>query len=96
MVIGDVEQGARITAKGNVIVLGELKGTVVAGAAGNEEAVIVALTMAPYQLRIAGIETEINEKGRRLGRGPMTAAVEDQGILLTQIKKSFFNMLKSV
>ena len=35
-----------------------------------------------------GIETEINEKGRRLGRGPMTAAVEDQGILLTQIKSA--------
>ena len=96
MVIGDVEQGARITAKGNVIVLGELKGTVVAGASGNQEAVIVALTMAPYQLRIAEFETEVNEKGRRLGRRPVTASVEDQRISLTQIKKSFFDVLKSV
>ncbi len=96
VVIGDVEQGARITAKGNVIVLGELKGTVVAGASGNQEAVIVALTMAPYQLRIAEFETEVNEKGRRLGRGPVTASVEDQRISLTQIKKSFFDVLKSV
>lgn len=96
VVIGDVEQGARITAKGNVIVLGELKGTVVAGAAGNEEAVIVALTMAPYQLKIAGYETQVNEKGRRLGRGPVTASVEQEAILLTQIKKSFFDVLKSV
>ncbi len=96
VVIGDVEQGARITAKGNVIVLGELKGTVVAGASGNQEAVTVALTMAPYQLRIAEFETEVNEKGRRLGRGPVTASVEDQRISLTQIKKSFFDVLKSV
>ncbi len=96
VVIGDVEQGARITAKGNVIVLGELKGTVVAGASGNEEAVIVALTMAPYQLRIGEFETEVNEKGRRLGRGPVTAFVEGQAISLTQIKKSFFDVLKSV
>ncbi len=96
VVIGDVEQGARITAKGNVIVLGELKGTVVAGASGNQEAVIVALTMAPYQLRIAEFETEVNEKGRRLGRGPVTASVEDQRVSLTQIKKSFFDVLKSV
>ena len=96
VVIGDVEQGARITAKGNVIVLGELKGTVVAGASGNEEAVIVALTMAPYQLRIGEFETEVNETGRRLGRGPVTAFVEGQAISLTQIIKSFFDVLKSV
>ena len=56
----------------------------------------MALTMAPYQLRIAEFETEVNEKGRRLGRGPVTASVEDQRISLTQIKKSFFDVLKSV
>ncbi|MCI8836551.1 MAG: septum site-determining protein MinC [Hungatella sp.] len=96
VVIGDVEPGARVTAKGNVIVLGELKGTVVAGASGNREAVAVALTMAPYQLKIAGFETEINEKGRRLGRGPMTASVENETICLNSIKKSIFNVLKSI
>ncbi len=34
VIIGDVEHGARVTAKGNVIILGELKGTVTAGVAG--------------------------------------------------------------
>ena len=79
-----------------MIVLGELKGTVVAGAAGNEETVVVALVMAPYQIKIAGFETEINEKSRRLGRGPMTASVENEAVSVTQIKKSFFNVLKSI
>ncbi|WP_320955886.1 septum site-determining protein MinC, partial [Enterocloster asparagiformis] len=35
VVIGDVDHGARIIAKGNIIVLGELKGTAAAGMAGN-------------------------------------------------------------
>lgn len=96
VIIGDVEQGARVTARGNVVVLGELKGTVVAGAAGNELAVIVALTMAPYQLKIANLSTKINEKGRRMGRGPMTAAIEQGEICVTPIKKSFFNVIKSI
>ncbi len=96
VIIGDVEQGARVTARGNVVVLGELKGTVVAGAAGNELAVIVALTMAPYQLKIANLSTKINEKGRRMGRGPMTAAIEQGEICVTPIKKSFLNVIKSI
>jgi len=96
VVIGDVEQGARVMAKGNVIVLGDLKGTVIAGAAGNEEAVIVALTMAPYQLKIGEVSTPVNEKGRRLGRGPMTAAAENGEICVTSMKKSFFSVLKSI
>lgn len=96
VVIGDVEQGARVTAKGNVIVLGELRGTVVAGAAGNEESVIAALTMAPTQLKIADVATKINEKGRRLGRGPMTAEIREGEICVISIKKSFFNVIKSI
>ena len=96
VVIGDVEQGARVTAKGNVIVLGELKGTVMAGAAGNAEAVVVALTMAPYQLKIADAATPVNEKGRKMGRGPVTASLTDGKILMDPLKKSFFNVLKSI
>ena len=34
VIIGNVDHGARVTAKGNVIVLGELKGTVTAGVSG--------------------------------------------------------------
>ena len=96
IVIGNVEQGARVTAKGNVIVLGELRGTVFAGAAGNEDAVVVALTMAPYQLKIAGAESPVNEKGRKMGRGPMTVSITEGRLFTANIKKNFFNMLKSI
>jgi len=52
-VIGDVNPGAEIIAGGNVVVWGRLRGTVHAGADGNEDAVICALDLSPTQIRIA-------------------------------------------
>ena len=91
VVIGDVDHGARIIAKGNIIVLGELKGTAAAGMAGNREAVVVALEMAPTQIRISDATSRFNEKNKRLGRGPMIASVEQDEVLIQPIKKTFLN-----
>lgn len=96
VIIGDVCRGAKVTAKGNVIVLGKLSGSVTAGVAGNRDTVIVAFEMAPAQLRIADYSTGCREKERRLGRGPMIASVENCSISVKNIKKSFFNTLKSI
>ncbi|MEG0687615.1 MAG: septum site-determining protein MinC [Hungatella sp.] len=96
VIIGDICHGAKVTAKGNVIVLGELNGTVIAGVAGNEDTVIVAFEMAPVQLRISDYSTRFQEKGKRLGKGPMMACIENNTICLKTIKKSFFNMLKNI
>ena len=91
VIIGDVDHGARIIAKGNIIVLGELKGTAAAGMAGNREAVVVALEMAPTQIRISDATSRFNEKNKRLGRGPMIASVEQDEVLIRPIKKTFLN-----
>ncbi len=53
VIIGDVNPGAEITAGGDVIVWGRLRGLVHAGAMGDETAVICALVLNPTQLRIA-------------------------------------------
>ncbi len=53
VVLGDVNPGAEIVAGGNVVVWGRLRGTVHAGAAGDESAVVCALDLSPMQLRIA-------------------------------------------
>ncbi len=53
VIIGDVNPGASVVSKGNIIVLGTLRGTVCAGSAGNENAFILALDMSPMQIRIA-------------------------------------------
>jgi septum site-determining protein MinC len=54
IVIGDINPGAEITAGGDIIVWGRVRGMVHAGAQGNAEAVICALDLSPTQLRIAG------------------------------------------
>jgi len=53
VVLGDVNPGAEIIATGCVIVWGHLRGTVHAGAEGDEGAVVCALDLSPMQLRIA-------------------------------------------
>lgn len=53
IIIGDVNHGARVVSKGNIIVLGSLKGTAFAGATGNTNSFVVALDMNPTQIRIA-------------------------------------------
>jgi septum site-determining protein MinC len=65
VVVGDVNAGAEIIAGGDVVVWGKLRGTVHAGAAGDESAVVCALHLAPTQLRIAGYITISPEDKRR-------------------------------
>ena len=96
MVIGDVEHGARVTAKGNIIVLGELRGSAFAGASGDENTVIVALDMVPLQIRIGDHIQRGGEKGRRLGKGPVLAYVDNHAICTKTLKKSMFGMLNFI
>lgn len=80
VIIGDVNPGAQVTAGGNIIVWGRLRGVVHAGAEGDEEAIVCALDLTPTQLRIAE-KIAIPPKGRgkpqpevaRLQDGQVTA-----------------------
>jgi septum site-determining protein MinC len=54
VVIGDVNPGAEIVAGGDIVVWGHARGTLHAGALGDDAAVVCALDLAPMQLRIAG------------------------------------------
>jgi septum site-determining protein MinC len=53
VVIGDVNPGAELIASGDVVVFGSLRGVAHAGAQGDVSARVVALELAPTQLRIA-------------------------------------------
>ena len=53
LVLGDVNPGARISARGHVLVWGKLRGVAHAGLGGDGGARIVALQLRPLQLRIA-------------------------------------------
>jgi septum site-determining protein MinC len=79
-VIGDVNPGAEVVAGGDVVVWGKLRGTVHAGAMGNETAVVCALDLAPTQLRIAQYFARSPE-GRRRKPTPEVARVRDGKIV---------------
>ncbi len=81
-VIGDVNAGAEIIAGGDVIVWGKVRGTVHAGAGGDENAIVCALYLAPVQLRIGPYVARAPE-GRGTGpRAPETAFVRDGSIVV--------------
>lgn len=91
VIIGDVERGARVSARGNIIVLGTLAGSAHAGVTGSEEAVITALEMSPMHLRIAELTAQTRGSGKKMGRGPMIASVSDGKIGVEPVKKSFLD-----
>jgi septum site-determining protein MinC len=54
LLLGDLNPGARISAVGDILVWGRLRGVAHAGCQGDDAARIVALQLRPLQLRIAG------------------------------------------
>lgn len=53
-VLGDVNPGAEITAGGDILVMGRLCGTALAGQPTNEEAIVLALDFRPSLVQIGG------------------------------------------
>ncbi len=82
VVIGDVNPGAHIKAAGSVIIMGNLRGIVQAGANGDYSSFIVAHKMQPAQLRIGDIITRSPD---RLSSpdNPEVASV-NQGIIVVE------------
>ncbi len=68
VVVGDVNPGAELVASGDIVVVGSLRGVAHAGAQGDERARVVALELAPTQLRIATYvaaeaDVRVNDRG---------------------------------
>lgn len=84
VILGDVELGARVIAKGSVVVVGGLYGSVHAGAAGDETAYIVALSMQPKKLIIGSVEARYQILCREdvTIHGPKIAVAEGNHIYL--------------
>jgi septum site-determining protein MinC len=81
IVIGDVNPGAEIIAGGSIVVWGKLRGTVHAGASGNEATVVCALSLFPTQLRIGNhISRSPESRPPRTGV-PEMASIQDGEIV---------------
>lgn len=92
VVLGDVNPGASIISSGNIIVIGRLKGMVHAGATGNTNAFVLALSMNPVQIRIAdAIARSADRPKRRIDDEAKLAFLEDGNIYIEPVKKSVLN-----
>ena len=97
VILGDVNPGANVTARGNVVILGALKGTVTAGSDGNNDAFVIALDMAPIQLRIGNVIARSNDHGSRPKPSqPETkiAYVDDECIYIEKFDKEVLNDIR--
>jgi septum site-determining protein MinC len=75
LILGDVNPGGRVTARGHVMVWGRLRGIAHAGCLGDSSMRIVALQLCPLQLRIANV----------VARGPEelpSAGLAEQAVLV--------------
>jgi septum site-determining protein MinC len=85
--IGDVNPGAEVVAGGDVIVWGKLRGTVHAGAMGDQQAVVCALQLAPSQIRIAMHIARPPDRGRP-PKVPEMASVQEDRIVVERWNKN--------
>lgn len=103
IVLGDVNPGAKVIAKGNIVVLGALKGTAYAGADGDSTCFVAALDMNPMQIKIGdyiGRSADRKEpvrgfrkKVKEEAAGPQIATVYEQQILIEPISSG---LLKNI
>ncbi len=82
LILGDVNKDAQVIATGNIIVMGKLRGIAIAGALGDESAMVVALEMEPQQIRIGRKVAIMSEEERKSPGYPEVAKVEDGNIIL--------------
>lgn len=95
VIIGDVNNGARVVSKGNIIVLGSLKGTAYAGASGNTNSFVVALDMRPTQIRIADTIARSPDKPLKDEvKEAKIAFLEDGNIYIEPLNKSVINDIR--
>lgn len=92
IIIGDVNHGARVVSKGNIIVLGALKGNAFAGATGNTNSFVVALDMSPTQIRIADTIARSPDKPvKEEVKEAKIAFLEDGNIYIEPLNKNILN-----
>lgn len=90
IIIGDVNPGATVIAGGNIIIIGALKGSVVAGSKGNHNSFVMALSMNPIQIQIADIiaRSSDTKKISKIKKEAMIATIIDNQICIESVSKA--------
>lgn len=85
VVVGDVNPGAEITAAGDIVVMGWLRGVAHAGAYGNAHAMVSAFRLNPTQLRIAHLIARApDDAAEAVPDGPEYAEVREGHLTIDQ------------
>jgi len=86
LLIGDINPGGSLLAKGDIYVLGNLRGMAHAGIDGDAQTVIAASVMDPTQLRIADIISYPPEKNDKNEKNHKVAYVENKQMVLESLQ----------
>nr|YP_002049278.1 possible septum site-determining protein [Paulinella chromatophora]ACB43068.1 possible septum site-determining protein [Paulinella chromatophora] len=76
LLLGDVNPGAIISAVGNILIWGKLRGIAHAGCCGDERTRIVAMHLRPLQLRIGTTIARVPDEKPDLGLAEQACIVE--------------------
>jgi septum site-determining protein MinC len=87
VVLGDVNPGAEISAGGDIIVLGKLRGIAHAGVRGDENVSVSALALEPSQLRIGPVLSRAPDDKQSGGNGPEWARVRGGRIIVSPLNR---------
>ncbi len=86
VVLGDVNPGAILKAKGNILVMGKLRGIAHAGIEGNNDAFIAANSLMPNQIRISDIISRAPDNADDVkGITPEKAFISDGRIIIERL-----------
>ncbi|SDC40570.1 MULTISPECIES: septum site-determining protein MinC [unclassified Candidatus Frackibacter] len=86
VIIGDVNPGAEVVAKGDIVVMGVFRGVAHAGVDGSNEATIVAFRLQPTQLRIGNKICRAPDGEVKHPNNPEIASVKDDTILIEDLR----------
>ncbi len=106
VVAGDVEEGCSVMAAGNVVILGALQGSAMAGSDGGGGRFIFAMEMNPQKLRIGGRRYKGREKekaglfgsrkGRhKAGKGACVAFLMDGEVQMREFSPGIWDEIES-
>lgn len=86
IIMGDLNPGAEAVAGGDIIVLGSLLGTAIAGQPDNEDAIIMALDFRPTQVQIGGLVAAGTPASG--GNSPEFARIDNNAIVVMDYIKA--------
>lgn len=99
VIMGDVNNGATIISRGNIVIIGSLKGSAYAGVSENTNAFVVALSMEPVQIRIGNLiarspDKTDKKKNKKEKDEPKIAFAENGTIYIENVTRNIMNEIR--